>query len=80
MDEYIASAMTIKLDDELPPYPEFAPQYRRAPRRESTLSQADKELAIKNALRYIPPQHHRQMAEEFAKELEEHAVEVLREI
>ena len=64
-------AMTIMLDDVLPEYPSFDPAYRRAPRREAALSQADKELAIRNALRYIPVQHHAQMAVEFAKELEE---------
>ena len=64
-------AMTIMLDDVLPEYPSFDPAYRRAPRREANLSQSDKELAIRNALRYIPKQHHAQMAVEFAKELEE---------
>ena len=64
-------AMTIMLDDVLPEYPSFDPAYRRAPRREASLTQADKELAIRNALRYIPQQHHAQMALEFAKELEE---------
>ena len=64
-------AMTIMLDDTLPEYPSFDPAYRRAPRREAHLTQADKELAIRNALRYIPKQHHAQMAVEFAKELEE---------
>ena len=64
-------AMTIMLDDVLPEYPSFDPAYRRAPRREAALSQADKELAIRNALRYIPQQHHARMAVEFAKELEE---------
>ena len=64
-------AMTIMLDDVLPEYPSFDPAYRRAPRREAALTQADKELAIRNALRYIPQQHHAQMALEFAKELEE---------
>jgi len=70
MDYY--DVMTIKLDEELPAYPEFVPGCRRAPRRESQLSQSDKELAIKNALRYIHPKHHEQMAAEFAKELNEH--------
>ena len=65
-------AMTIMLDEVLPEYPSFDPAYRRAPRREANLSQADKELAIRNALRYIPQQHHAQMALEFAQELEEH--------
>lgn len=68
----VNDAMTIKLDYELPEYPEFDAQYRRAPRRESHLSEADKALAIKNALRYIHPDHHEQMAKEFAQELEEH--------
>ena len=66
-----SDAMVIRLDDTLPDYPEFDPQYRRAPRRESKLSESDKALAIKNALRYIPPQHHAQMAKEFSRELEE---------
>ena len=64
-------AMTIMLDDVLPEYPSFDPAYRRAPRREANLTQADKELAIRNALRYIPQQHHAQMAVEFAEELEQ---------
>lgn len=65
------NAQVFRLDDVLPEYPEFVPGIRRAPRRESNLSKHDKELAIANALRYIPKEHHRAMAEEFAKELEE---------
>ena len=57
---------------ELPEYPAFVPGIRRAPRRESKLSDHDRELAIANALRYIPQEHHRAMAKEFAQELEEH--------
>ena len=57
--------------DELPEYPAFVEGIRRAPKRESALSQADKELAVKNALRYIPEKFHAQMAKEFAQELEE---------
>ena len=59
-------AMTIKLDYDLPEYPKMESCYRRAPRRESHLTEADKALAIKNALRYIHPDHHEQMAKEFA--------------
>ena len=65
-------AETLVLDYELPEYPEIDPRYRRAPRRESHLSRADQALAIKNALRYIHPDHHVQMAKEFAQELAEH--------
>ena len=64
--------ITVKLDDNLPEYPEFVPGKRRAPHRKSNLTEADKILAIKNALRYIPSQHHEVMAKEFAQELEEH--------
>ncbi|MBR0522046.1 MAG: urocanate hydratase [Firmicutes bacterium] len=70
--EYRAEdAMVIKLDDELPEYPKFVPGIRRAPRREADLTEHDRELAIKNALRYIPPRFHEQMAKEFAQELDE---------
>ena len=72
MDYKPEEAMMIKLDYELPEYPTFVEGIRRAPHRESHLIQADKELAIKNALRYIHPDHHKQMAKEFAQELEEH--------
>ena len=68
----VDNAMTVKLDYDLPPYPTFQEGIRRAPRREAHLSQADKALAIRNALRYIHPDHHLQMAREFARELEDH--------
>ena len=68
----VDNAMTVKLDYELPKVPAFREGIRRAPRREAHLSQADKALAIRNALRYIHPDHHLQMAREFARELEEH--------
>ena len=67
MDFNIHDAMTIKLDYELPEYPTRVEGLRRAPKRESHLSEADKVLAIKNALRYIHPDHHEQMAKEFAE-------------
>ena len=69
--EMITNAMTIKLDYDLPEYPKMEAGYRRAPRREAHLSESDKALAIRNALRYIHPDHHAVMAPEFAKELEE---------
>lgn len=71
-NELIANSMTIKLDDELPVYPSFIEGIRRAPKRESVLSENDIKLAIKNALRYIPEKYHEQMASEFLQELKEH--------
>lgn len=58
--------MTIRLDDELPEYPQILDGYRRAPRREAKLSKHDEKLAIRNALRYIPEQYHKEMAEDSA--------------
>ncbi|MCD8078183.1 MAG: urocanate hydratase [Lachnospiraceae bacterium] len=72
MENMNLNAQILQLDDELPEYPTFLPGYRRAPKRESVLSESDRETAIMNALRYIPKQHHEQMAKEFAQELEEH--------
>lgn len=63
--------MVFQLDDNLPEYPAFVENIRRAPKRESKLSKKDKEIAVMNALRYIPAKHHEQMAREFAKELEQ---------
>lgn len=64
--------MTIKLDAVLPAYPAFEPGIRRAPRREMPLNNQEIELALKNALRYIPAELHETLAPEFLDELMEH--------
>ena len=71
-NQEIAAAMKIKLDGKLPEYPKFEEGIRRAPKREADLTQDEVETALKNALRYIPEEHHAQMAEEFLQELMEH--------
>ncbi|MGO1751349.1 MAG: urocanate hydratase [Psychroflexus sp.] len=43
-----------------------------APKRKKILSAEDEKLALKNALRYFEPQHHKVLAEEFKEELEEY--------
>ncbi|WP_099191494.1 urocanate hydratase [Tepidibacter mesophilus] len=65
----IFNGMTIKLDDVLYEVPEFMPNIRRAPKREFTLNKAETELALKNALRYIPENLHEKLAPEFLDEL-----------
>ncbi|MCP4294501.1 MAG: urocanate hydratase [Proteobacteria bacterium] len=68
----ITKAMVIKLEDKfpsLPPQQEFIKGIRRAPKRHMTLSQDETELALKNALRYIPEQWHQELAPEFLDEL-----------
>jgi urocanate hydratase len=56
----------------LPPDPVFEAGIRRAPRREARLSEKERAIALKNALRYIPVQHHEIMASEFLRELDRH--------
>lgn len=68
----ISEAMTIKLGNELPPVPKFEAGIRRAPKRELNLSQREIEIALKNALRYIPEELHEKLAPEFLDELFTH--------
>ncbi len=68
-NDKIKEAMRIKLDDVLPPYPKFIDGIRRAPDRGFTLNKSQTEIAIKNALRYIPEEFHEEMAKEFMEEL-----------
>ncbi|HLR35889.1 MAG TPA: urocanate hydratase, partial [Tissierellales bacterium] len=65
----ISKAMTIKLNNELPSMPEFVEGIRRAPKRELNLNQREIEIALKNALRYIPEELHETLAPEFLDEL-----------
>ena len=50
----------------LKPYPSNA---NRAPKRKDILSLEEKQLAIRNALRYFPKNWHEELAKEFAQEL-----------
>jgi urocanate hydratase len=63
--------LTLGLPEELPPPPVFAVGIRRAPDRGCTLSQRQTALALKNALRYVPPALHEAVAPEFLAELRE---------
>ena len=65
----IAAAMTVKLDDVLPEKTVFQEGIRRAPDRGFRLTQAQTEIALKNALRYIPKRFHEEVIPEFLEEL-----------
>ena len=65
----ISNAMTIKLDASLPEKPQFVEGIRRAPDRGFRLTSSQTEIALKNALRYIPEEHHKVVAPEFLEEL-----------
>lgn len=53
---------------EAKPYPEGV---NRAPKRKDILSPEEKQLAIRNALRYFPKEWHQELAAEFAQELKD---------
>ncbi|MDU4950721.1 MULTISPECIES: urocanate hydratase [Clostridium] len=65
----ISDAMTIKLDDYLPEVPKFQKGIRRAPDRGFHLTKEQTEIALKNALRYIPEKYHEEIIPEFLEEL-----------
>ncbi|MGV8145541.1 MAG: urocanate hydratase [Alkaliphilus sp.] len=65
----ISNAMTIKLDAILPKKIKFIEGIRRAPDRGFRLTPSQTETALKNALRYIPEEHHKVVAPEFLEEL-----------
>ena len=54
---------------ELPEAKPYDPEINHAPRRKDILTPAEKELALKNALRYFPESLHTALAPEFAEEL-----------
>lgn len=60
------------IPDNLPEPKEYDPSVNHAPRRKDILTEAEKELALKNALRYFPEHQHSTLAPEFAMELREY--------
>ncbi len=57
------------LSKELPKYPKFEKGIRRAPDRGFRLSKEQTKVALRNALRYIPKELHKDLAPEFLEEL-----------
>ncbi len=70
--EKMADIMKIRLDDELPEKEQFQEGIRRAPDRGFRLTQSQTAVALKNALRYVPEQHHNILIPEFLEELQKH--------
>ncbi len=66
MQKFIAEG----IPEELPPHPGIDNNVDHAPNRRQVLSKEEKKLALKNALRYFEVRHHKELALEFADELE----------
>ena len=60
------------IPSELPPYKAFDSNLNHAPKRKDILSDAEKKLAIRNALRYFDQKHHPILAKEFSDELRDY--------
>ena len=54
----------------LPPEQPYDPSLNHAPKRREILNREEKKLALRNALRYIPAEHHPILSKEFVAELE----------
>lgn len=57
---------------ELPQPKPFETQINHAPKRKEILTEEEKKLALKNALRYFEPQFHAELLTEFKEELEKY--------
>lgn len=58
------------IPDELPTLKPHDPEINHAPRRKDILTVKEKQLAMRNALRYFPAKHHKVLAKEFKQELD----------
>ncbi|TMO66702.1 urocanate hydratase [Pseudoalteromonas aurantia] len=59
------------IPSELPPVKPYPNDANRAPKRKDILSADEKQLAVRNALRYFPKEWHKELAHEFAQELKD---------
>ena len=60
------------IPDILPPLKAYFPEVNHAPKRKSILSPEEEQLALRNALRYFPAKHHKNLLPEFKQELHDH--------
>ncbi|WP_417611262.1 urocanate hydratase [Owenweeksia hongkongensis] len=60
------------IPNELPAKRDYNPEVSHAPKRKDILSDEEKLLALKNALRYFPKDWHKELAAEFAEELKKY--------
>ncbi|GET33287.1 urocanate hydratase [Prolixibacter bellariivorans] len=69
-NDTFAKSITEGIPDVLPEPKTYDPNINHAPRRKQILTNEEKQLALRNALRYFPNKHHKVLAPEFAHELE----------
>ncbi len=62
------------IPDTLPELQPYDTHVNHAPKRKDILTSEEKQLALRNALRYFPQKMHEALAPEFAQELADHYV------
>jgi len=60
------------LAEKLPAKRTYSSDVNHAPKRKDVLNKKEKQLALRNALRYFPSEWHQELAQEFAQELQEY--------
>lgn len=70
--EDFRKAIVQGIPDTLPDTKQYEAAINHAPKRKEILTIKEKELALRNALRYFPQKHHKILAPEFAKELQDY--------
>ena len=60
------------IPEQLPEPRPYITSINHAPKRKDILSEAEKQLALRNALRYFDAKHHTVLAQEFAQELNDY--------
>ena len=65
----LRASLTEGIPSKLPEHPGLDQAVDHAPNRRQILNSEEKVLALQNALRYIPSEHHEAMAAEFLDEL-----------
>jgi urocanate hydratase len=70
--EQIKQDISNGIPTELPAKKVYELDINHAPKRKDILTKLEKELALKNALRYFPKSQHKELAVEFAQELKDY--------
>ena len=65
--EQFAEEIRAGIPDVLPEVKPYDKEINHAPKRKEILTEEEKKLALRNALRYFPKKLHKDLAPEFAK-------------
>jgi len=69
---YFQESIKQGIPNELPPEKKYNPEINHAPPRRNILTEKEKKLALKNALRYFPKKWHELLAKEFSEEMKKY--------